>query len=355
MSRGELEPELLARIYGFASGLSIITCVSFAVIIIYHRLMRTALMKQVVYLCLSDTLVYCWELTWCTSNVHVPVVCLDFNTCTLYYAMLRTLQMASVLWTTHIAVGCAFAVSGRSLPAFSFPAVSFLALLLCSVSWIAASTGGYVPGQSGKTYPCQCMWTVHPDTVWTVVVGLLLGIILSAYVHTLWRICRLSTAAAVTAKLYRVLSYVAVFGICYAPYVVLQGAWDTESLAQLARSNAFYQIIYLLYLLAGFFNVVAYGIHHWDAACWRRRNRGSSWHVTGNEARVVTFGPNATSILTISSLARSSEDSPHAVTLCSPSSVHLASVAAAADDPATTDNCNVQQDVMTATHAYGCC
>lgn len=347
-----IAPEQLRLIYGIACGLSIFTCLFFVVTIVYYRLMRTALMKQVVYLCLSDTLVYLWELSWCPSLVHVDSMCIDLRTCTLYYATLRTLQMASVLWTTHIAVGCALAVSGRTMKAYSFPAVSFLAFVLCSFTWIAAASGGYVPAEYGKTYPCQCMWSLHPDAVWTTVVGILLLIIVSAYFITLWRIHRLSSAAAVYAKLYRVLSYVGVFGVCYAPYVSLQGAWDAESLKHLAVNDAFYQIIYLLYLLAGAFNVLAYGIHHWDAACWRRRNR--SWHVTGNEARVVTFGPHATSIITSSSLTSPNDESPRALTLCSSSSADCLASVTPAEDPMNMDSISPPQDVMTATHAYGC-
>lgn len=208
-----------------------------------------------------------------------------------FYPTLRTLQMASVLWTTHIAVGVACVVSGKHILCIGFfPAVSFAAVLLCSYHWAAGLMQAFVPAKPGTEYPCISTWQIHPDAVWTVEVGMLLLVIVGAYINTIWRICRLSTAAVVSAKLYRVLIYVAVFGVCYAPYVLLQGLHRSVYLAELVGKSPSYQIIYCMYLLTGFCNVAAYGIHHWDASCWRRRRL----HLcgTGNEMRVVMFLPS---------------------------------------------------------------
>lgn len=372
------EPSPLAQIYIIAVGVSVISCLVFAVVICYNRLLRTALMKQVFFLCISDLLVYCWEIAWCPSLVHV-YACLDRMTCTLYYPILRVLQMASVLWITHISVCVALVVSVQPIvPCVGFVSVSFEALLLCSPALVAGLTSGYVPVEPGVDYPCRSTWFIHPDTIWTIEVGVLLSIAIGSYIYTLRRICKLSTAAAVTAKLYRVLIYVAVFCICYAPYVVLQGLKGAPDLARLAKSSPGYQIMYLCYLLAGACNVAAYGIHHWDAACWRRRGRGRV--VNGNEGRVVTFLPN-TQCTPSSMTSTTDEESDHRGTTsmstdspalttsvgisCRQWSSTLLSAppeetpeetpeAEGVQDGQVEDNPAFVQDVMDAAKAYGC-
>lgn len=284
----------MAKVFYTAVSISVIACIAFAVVIVYNKLLRTPLMKQVLCLCLSDILVYTWELAWCPSLLSMYPHCLNTMTCQMFYPMLRTLQMASVLWTTQIAVGVALVVSARSTRHCGRFGLftPFVAVLLCSWAWIAGMTDGYEVVSADGYNVCQSTWSIHPDTIWSIEVLILLLVIVSAYIHTVWHIWKLSTAAAVTAKLYRVMIYVAVFGCCYAPYVILQGLTNSVDLAKLARTSPFYQSVYILYLLAGACNVAAYGIHHWDGACWRRRRRRRN-SAAGNEVRVVTFLPNA--------------------------------------------------------------
>merc|ERR1719181_2469694 len=133
--------------------------------------------------------------------------------------------MASVLWITQIAVGVALVVSAKHTASCGVCglATPVAAVLLCSSHWVQVMTGGYERARVEGFEVCMATWEVHPDTIWTVEILSLLLVIVSAYIHTLCRIWKLSTAAAVTSKLYRVMIYVAVFGCCYAPYVVLQG------------------------------------------------------------------------------------------------------------------------------------
>merc|ERR1719478_604144 len=105
------EPGAIAIAYKVTASLSIAACLTFAVVILWNKLLKTALMRQVFCLCVSDLLVYSWELAWCPSLLNMYPHCIgmeqDALTCNLFYPMLRTLQMASVLWTTHIAIGVA--------------------------------------------------------------------------------------------------------------------------------------------------------------------------------------------------------------------------------------------------------
>lgn len=373
------EPLGVVRAYQTAVLISIITCLVFGVIILKHRLLRTVLMRQVFCLCLSDLLVYIWEGSFCCSLVHISGICIDYGrACDLYYPVLRTLQMSSVVWTTQIAVGVALAVSGCLLKVSTGMhfAIWLICVLLCGPCWLAGLTQAYVSVKAGKNYPCEAVWQVQPDSLWTAVVCTQLLVILIAYAITVVRIFRFSTGAVVTAKLYRVLLYVAVFSTCYAPYVVLQGLTDKAYLDKLAAESQLYQVIYMLYLCAGACNVAAYGVHHWDASCWRRRGLGRL--AVGNEMRVVTFLPQHTSVAASSLSSSMSTASPAATTFAGPVTVPSSGLQSIADthsqsvtghgslldcshEPARRSHSWVQLDPQVAqrslhvAQAYGCC
>lgn len=258
------ESQTLLVAYRTAAAASIVACTGFGVFVLKKRLLRTTLAQQVLFLCLSDLLVVCWEELACPSLLHGDYcVDLSFGNVHLLFPLLRTLQISSVLWITLIALGLTATVHGKL---FSLPCCMHvvwpLAFALCLPHWIVALLG------SNRCWPDQM-----PEIVFMVEVILLLAVVLVAYVDALLHIRRLSTLAVLQRSLYRILHYVLIFLIFYVPYIVTQvlTSYTTRCLWN-HEGQPMYFVVYLLYYLVGAANVSAYGWNHWDGG-WRSEHR----------------------------------------------------------------------------------
>lgn len=311
------ESEGWAFVYRTAAVLSLAMYVTLAAIVFYKRLWHTTLMKQVFCLCTCDFVVMVWEIVSCTSWLHFVGFC--WSNCQYFDAVLRTLQMASSLWATQIAVGVAFVMNGRMVPFRRlmqnvWPMIP-LSALLCCLSWIQAFRDEWLHVNDTSPYCENREGTMNANAPYTFFVLLCLLVIVAAYANTCWRLYRLSSEVVRWRKLRRAVSYIMVFLVCYMPYALVQGFNSTEEMYGLMRTSVAYRVIYLLYSLVGAGNVAAYGFHHWDTG-WFRRAYTAPRQLAGQEIRVVMFASRVsrpgtsgnTSVLT--SGLTSSDDRP---------------------------------------------
>eukprot|EP00927_Polykrikos_kofoidii_P078203 TRINITY_DN7504_c0_g1_i1.p1 TRINITY_DN7504_c0_g1~~TRINITY_DN7504_c0_g1_i1.p1 ORF type:complete len:355 (+),score=29.37 TRINITY_DN7504_c0_g1_i1:180-1244(+) len=281
----------LAVVLFFFCLLSASSCLLFVIYVVRKGLVRTTLMKQVVALCICDMLTNLWEMFHCQSYINFPGVCVDVAGCAGFLPTLRTLQTASALWCTQVAVGIFMAVSQTSLAPFRYICLVWpLAVLLNAFFWITAFGGDVWDGGGDWCAFSPDGWPIVPDTVFMIELYLLFCVILFSYVHACKSISLLSNSAVLRRTAHRALSYVVIFIVCYIPYMTLQGATpqsrrhDLFVHATYTPLSVVEQITYLLYCCTGFFNVLGYGLRHWDVGYTLRRADSGS-----REARVVTF------------------------------------------------------------------
>lgn len=282
--RGDMDckpqSDYLLTTYRIAAGVSMSSCLGFCVFVFAKRLQRTVLVKQVLFLCLSDFLVLCWEALTCVSLVHFQecVGRQEGDAVDWLFPLLRTLQLSSVLWSTLIALGVAATVRGKRLQlSCRMHLVWPCAALLSSAHWIVGLQ------LMGDGWPPPRV----PEDIFMVEVLLLLIIVLVAYMDALVRIHRLSTFAVLRRSLHRILHYVSIFFVFYVPYIVTQALASYEQRCQWNRDGQpIYVVVYLLYFLLGVANVSAYGWNHWDGG-WRSERRVRSFSNTGDRPAYV--------------------------------------------------------------------
>lgn len=291
------EAAWLADLFRCAGGLSVVMCVSFQICVVTRRLLTTTLMQQVFFLSVCDLLVHCWEMVVCKSFAHFDLFCLDYGGCDILFPLLRTFQIAEVLWTAQIAVGVALTV--RQAEYCGRKCVQHLvwpvALVLSIPQWMAGAVAAFQPGPDAEGCQYEDSWKISPDQIFVLEVFLLLAVIIVAYVLSVWRIHQRSSAAAFSRYGGRALWCVMAFCICFLPWVICQ---DQASIhrSHLVQSSVAGQIMFLAYMCTGAANVIVYGCLHWDVACWKRRHRRTNSFGRPkivHEARIVMFSSSA--------------------------------------------------------------
>lgn len=284
------EPQQVAVAFRVALIMSLAAYVLFTGVVLRRRLLRTRLMRQIFCLCTCDFLVCLWELISCGSIVHFEHRC--WQNCSLFLPLLRTLQMASALYTGHIAVSTALIVHGKGLPSWwSTLLVLPLAPLMSLSLWLETFAGEWHVISPKESQFCGPREGTNPDVAWQACILVVLGLTTLAYVYSAVRLGRLSSTTVAARKLKKVLAYVMVFLLCYLPYSIGQNNDGTETVEEKyskGKVATWYLCFYFLYMLTGACNVAVYAYHHWDATLWQRHRAIQGDGAAG--LRVVMFG-----------------------------------------------------------------
>eukprot|EP00927_Polykrikos_kofoidii_P075394 TRINITY_DN7156_c0_g1_i6.p1 TRINITY_DN7156_c0_g1~~TRINITY_DN7156_c0_g1_i6.p1 ORF type:complete len:321 (+),score=20.07 TRINITY_DN7156_c0_g1_i6:90-1052(+) len=262
--------------------LSAVSSTLFIGAVFLKGLVQTMLMRLVVCLAISDLMVVFWELLDCNSVVNRPGKFCIHGPCSLGEPFYRTFQMASFMWTTLISIFIFVVLSGRSQTCFQYTCYFWiLAPLLCVVNWVGG--GQQSQGWCGPVFE----WA---NEVRLMEYALCVIICLWCYLHALYLSWKSSSSVVMRRILHRCMLYVAFFLMTWGPYVLL-GVFGNHSetkdyVLETGPNALLNRTIYLLYSLSGTCNVIAYGIHHWDAACWGRNHDGA---LEPREVRVVRF------------------------------------------------------------------
>eukprot|EP00927_Polykrikos_kofoidii_P008916 TRINITY_DN13715_c0_g1_i2.p1 TRINITY_DN13715_c0_g1~~TRINITY_DN13715_c0_g1_i2.p1 ORF type:complete len:376 (-),score=7.83 TRINITY_DN13715_c0_g1_i2:274-1233(-) len=265
-----------------AALLSLGLCTVFVTVVIYSGRQSTMLMKCVVCMCISDALICFWELVACVSSISNSGLCLQSISCNVHMPILRTLQTTEALWCAMVAVGIFMTVSGRKIGYFRYMHVVWpLALLIEAPAFIAAMCGAYVNAADDGW--CLVQFPVFPDIFLLFAHITTLCVIVGTYIRSVFIVFRLSNHRVFLRTVNRAISYVAIYVFCLLPYVVSNVFWGTLP-KTVFFDMVLNRVLYFFYFMTGSFHVIAYGINHWDSACWSRHARGEH-----HEARIVTF------------------------------------------------------------------
>jgi len=288
-------PEWFANVYRAAGVSSIAMCIGLQV----HTFTKgyrqqSLLLRQVAFLCLSDSLVHLWELSVCRSWARVKNYCVSFGGCGFLYPLLRTLQVSSILWTAQLTLalmmGVRHSIYVDNIARFMHM-VWPVAISLNIPQWAAGATGAFVESRH-----CDTTWAVSPDAIFAAEFCLILAGIFACHGQTFWRLHQRSTAAALTRHSLRASRYVGVLCVSYFPWVICQAVPSTQRMKEVAY-NPYWQVMFFGYMLTGMLNTLAYGYYYWQPKCCRRAAR-VGWRTTSptsfrNEARVVMFTRSA--------------------------------------------------------------